>query len=92
MAAAFEVIDAMALCGVENTIQFNGATAAERIAMEMFDDDHQSVMDKSYTDLQDDLKAFSSLTVANGQIRLTPWHYEKHPRIYSMGEGYYQSW
>ena len=72
MAAAFEVIDAMALCGVENTIRFNGATAAERIAMEMFDDDHQSVMDKSYTDLQDDLKAFSSLTVANGQIRLTP--------------------
>ena len=70
--ATFEVVDAMALCGVDNVVQFNGATAAGRIATEIFDDDHQSVMDKSYTELQEDLKAFSSLTVANGQIRLMP--------------------
>jgi hypothetical protein len=40
--------------------------------MEFFDDDHNAVMDKSYTELQEDFKAFSSLIVANGQIHLTP--------------------
>ena len=72
MAAPFTVTDAMVLCGVNNVVVFNGATQAERIAGEIFDDDHNAVMDKSYTELQEDLKAFSSLTVQNGQIRLTP--------------------
>ena len=71
-AAPYKVVDAMIDCGLNTTIIFNGATQAARIATEVFDDDHNSVIDKSYDELQEDLKAFSSLTVANGQIRLTP--------------------
>ena len=66
------VLDAIILCGVDNAVRFNGSTAAERIATEIFDDDFASCMDKSVNDLESDLKAYSSLTVANGQIRLLP--------------------
>ena len=69
--APYEVVDAMIACGVNNAILLNEATQAERIATEIFDDYHTFVMDKIYVELQEDLKAYSSLTVANGQIRLT---------------------
>ena len=71
-AEPFQVVDAMVLCGVNNIILFNDTTQAAHIAGEIFDDDHNTVMDKSYTELQEDLKAFSLLTIANGQICLTP--------------------
>ena len=72
MAQRHTVLNAMILCGVNNSIQFNGATAAQRIVTEIFDDDFNSYMDKTIDDLNTDLKSYSSLTVANGQIRLTP--------------------
>ena len=50
-AAPFQVVDAMILCGVNNTDLFNGATQAARIAGEIFDNDHNTVMDKPYTEL-----------------------------------------
>jgi hypothetical protein len=67
-AVEYEVTHAMIACGIDNNVLFNGATQAQRIATEIFDDDHQSVMDKTINELQEDLKAYSSLTVANGQI------------------------
>ena len=68
--APYEAVGAMIACSVNYAILFNGETQTERIATEIFDDD-PSVMDKTYVELQEDLKAYSSLTVANGQIRLT---------------------
>jgi hypothetical protein len=70
--AQFEVEDAMTACGVDNQVLFNGATQAQCITTEIFDNDHYSVMDKMINELQDDLKSYSSLTTANDQIRLTP--------------------
>ena len=46
-APIFTVLDAMTLCGVNTTIQFNGSNQAEHIATEVFNDDHQSVLDKT---------------------------------------------
>ena len=66
------VLDAMILCGIDNHVQFNGHTAAQRIAADVFDDDFMSCIDKDISDLEDDLKSYSSLTIAQGQIRLTP--------------------
>jgi hypothetical protein len=65
-AVQFQVVEAMILFGVNNVLLFNGATQAAQVATEIFDDDHNAVIDKSYAELQEDFKAFSSLTVANG--------------------------
>ena len=66
--AAFTVLDAIIACGVDNAIQHNGNTAAERIATDIFNDDFQTCMDKDLKELDDDLKSYSTLTVAQGQI------------------------
>ena len=66
------VLDAMIASGINNQIQFNVATQAQRIATDVFDDDFESCLSKDYKDLEDDFKSYSTLTVANGQIRLTP--------------------
>ena len=68
----FTVTDAMIACGVDTTIIFNGSNKAERIAADVFDNDFRSCIDKTVTDLDDDLKDYSVLTVAQGQIRLNP--------------------
>ena len=60
----------LTLAGVDDVIQFNGETQAQRLSTDMFDDSFQSCMDKTYEELDSDLKMYSSLTVAQGQIRL----------------------
>ena len=70
--APFTVTDAMVLCGVPNQTLFNGSTNAQRIAEDVFDDDFQSTMDKTFQELEDDFKSYSSMTVNQGQIRLNP--------------------
>ena len=76
MAAAlppvFTVVDAMVLSGVNDTDDFHGRSPAQRIAADIFEDDFTTSMDKTYKDFDDDLKFFSILTVAQGQIRLLP--------------------
>ena len=71
MAAAqsFEVVDAINQIITDQTL-FNGSTKAQRIASEMFDDDFASCLDKSFTDIDEDLKSWCAMTVNNGQIRL----------------------
>ena len=66
--------DALIECGVniDNTVLFNGSTGAQRIANEVFDDDLMSCMDKSSSDLENDWKTYSNLTINQGQIRLRP--------------------
>ena len=74
MAAAgiFHVNQTMVACGCDNTISFNGMTVASIISTDIFDDDFKSCIDKSYKKLDEDLKSYSVLTIANGQIRLNP--------------------
>ena len=66
------VQNAIILCEVNDATVFNGATKAERIVDDVFDDDFQSCMDKKIKELDEDLKSYSALTIGNGQIRLTP--------------------
>ena len=68
----YTVLDGMVECGVDNTVNFNTQTPAERIAEELFDDDFTSCMDKTSEELRSDFKTYSDLIVAQGQIRLTP--------------------
>jgi hypothetical protein len=68
----FLVEQAIIDCGVPINIMFNGSTQVQHIASDLFDDDFNSCIDKTNEELDDDFKDYSSLTVANGQIRLTP--------------------
>ena len=71
-AIVFTVQDAMIACGIDNVTLFDGSPPTTRIATDLFDDDFTACMDKTYEDLDDDLKGYSILTQAQGQIRLTP--------------------
>ena len=71
-APAFTVHNAMVAIGINNLILWNGNTQAERIATDVFDDDFNSCLYISQTELDDNLKMYSALTLANGQIRLRP--------------------
>ena len=66
------VTQAMEQCGYNNTIRFQGKTAAQRIAEDIFQDDFYMCIDKTTQDLQSDLKAFASLPAAHGRIVTTP--------------------
>ena len=69
---AHTVLEAMIAIGIDNVAQFDGQTQAERIAEGIFEDDFESCMDKTDSEIDDDLKMWSNLTLANGQIRLQP--------------------
>ena len=68
----FTVTDAIIACGVDTIVIFDGANRAQRIAADIFDDDFTTCIDKTTEDFDNDLKDYSALTVANGQIRLNP--------------------
>ena len=70
----FTAADAMFNYGIADAILFDGNTKAIRIATVPFDDDFTSRMDTTYIELDDDLKSYSNLTAAHGQLRLTPVH------------------
>ena len=70
----FMLANAIFDCGITDAALFDGNTKASRIATEIFDDDFTSCMDKTYVELDDDLKSYYILTAAHGQIRLTPGH------------------
>ena len=71
-AQQFTVLDAMVICEIDNNAQYNGNTQAERIASDVFDDDFQTCIDKTGTELDSDFKDYSVLTANQGQIRLRP--------------------
>ena len=65
--------DVMITCGVPNDgILFNGDDKPDRIASEFFDDDFDSCLLMTFEDIENECKTMSSLTVNQGQIRLTP--------------------
>ena len=63
--AVFTVADAILLCGVDHPNN-------EMLATQVFMDDFASCKDMSNEDLADAFKTLSTLTVAQGQIRLLP--------------------
>jgi hypothetical protein len=66
------VLDAIIASGVDNVVIFGGATAAARIATDLFDDSYVTVMDKTWEELETDFKSYTDLTQAEGRIRLLP--------------------
>ena len=68
----FTVRDAMIACGVNDVNLFDGDTPAQRIAADLFGDDFDTCMDKSYEELYGEFKTYTDLTQAQGQIRLMP--------------------
>ena len=69
---AYEVVDAMILCGIDNNALFQGNTAAARIAADLFNDAHSTCRDKTFEEINSDLKTYSELGRLQGQIRLLP--------------------
>ena len=68
----FSVTDAMIACGVDNATRSNGSTKAERIALDIFNDDFTTCIDKTIKELESDFSDYSVLSVNQGQIRLGP--------------------
>lgn len=69
----YTVHDAMVICGMaDGPPYFDKESQATRFASDVFDDDFESCMDKTITELEADMKSYAALTQANGQIRLTP--------------------
>ena len=65
----FAVTNAIFICGIYSPPPFQRDSQAEQIPRKVFDDDFVSCMDKTVTELYDNLKSYSTLTAANGQIR-----------------------
>ena len=68
----YTVLEAVIACGVDNNAMFDGNTAAERIATDLFDDSYVTAMDKTWEELDTDFKSYTDLTQNQGQIRLLP--------------------
>ena len=69
------IVLSLTLCGVENDtagLLWNGETASRRIASDVFNDSFDSCIDITFSELDDHWKTYSSLTVAEGRIRLRP--------------------
>jgi hypothetical protein len=71
-AQVLTVHDAMIACGVNDANVYDGMTPAERLAFDVFIDEFETCMDKTFDELDSDFKSYSELTVAQGQIRLLP--------------------
>eukprot|EP00978_Attheya_sp_CCMP212_P014771 scaffold37804_cov62-Attheya_sp.AAC.5 len=69
---AFDVHQAMTACGINDVDLFDGATSVARMALDMFNNSFHSCMDKTFDKVEQDFKSYSSLTIAQGQIRLSP--------------------
>ena len=69
---AHTVREAMVTCGLNDVDLFDNKTAAERFAEDVFSNDFNICIDKTMEEVQEDLKIYSSLTQAQGQIRITP--------------------
>ena len=71
--AAQTLRDVLIRCGVPaDGIFFNGDDKPDRIASELFDDDFDSCLLLTFQDIENECQTMSDLTVAQGQIRLTP--------------------
>ena len=62
----------LALAGVDDSVPFNSKTQAQRMSNDMFDDSFESCLDKTFDEIDADLKIYANLTVANGRITIVP--------------------
>ena len=74
---SFKLTNAMFDCSITDDVLFDGDMKASRISTELFDNEFTSCMDKTYVELDDDLRSYSTLTATYGHIRLTPGHKNK---------------
>eukprot|EP00978_Attheya_sp_CCMP212_P042817 scaffold267772_cov29-Attheya_sp.AAC.1 len=64
---AFDVHLAVAACGINDVDLFDGTTAAARMALDMFNNSFHSCMDKTFDEVDQDFKSYSSLTIASAR-------------------------
>ena len=69
-AVTFMIRDDFIAFSVNDVALYDVETAAAQLANDIFDDDFSACMDKTFEDLDDNLKAYSIMNLANGQIRL----------------------
>ena len=69
-AVTFTIRNSLIACGVDNVALYDRETVSARLANDIFDNDFSACMDKTFEDLDDNLKAYSIINLANGQIRL----------------------
>ena len=62
----YTVRNAMIACGINDAKLFMNETEAQRIATELFQDSFNTCMDKTFDEIDSDLKTYSVLTLANG--------------------------
>ena len=68
----YTVRDGMVLCGIDDESLFQDQTPAERFASDIFSNSFSMCLDKTMEEVNNDIKQYSSLTQAQGQIRITP--------------------
>ena len=68
----FTVLDGMIACGMDNINLFQGSTQAQRFATDLFVGTFESTRDKSFEEIDSDIKSYSDLTQVQGQIRILP--------------------
>ena len=68
-AVTFTIRNALIACCVDDVTLYDGETDAAWLANEIFDDAFSAYMDNTFEDLDDDLKAYSTMNLANRQIR-----------------------
>ena len=68
----YTIADAMVKCGVSDTDIVEGESAAKRFPSDIFSNSYDICKDKTMEEVQNDLKYYSNLTQAQGQIRVTP--------------------
>ena len=83
----FKLLNAMFNYGITDAVLFDGDAKVSRIATELFDNNFTPCMDNTYVQLDDDLKSYSTLTAAHGQIRLTPGH-KKNIKVFIQWKRY----
>ena len=64
----------MFICGINIPTLLQGDSQAERVSGKVFDDDFMPCMIKSVKELNNYLKSYSTLMVANSQILINPGH------------------
>ena len=82
------IIDALITCGVDNINNVNGGqNNSQRLAEDMFGGTFTTCLDKTFTEMDTELKGYSDLTQAQGQIRLMPGTKRKIKAFCPVGEG-----
>ena len=71
-AQTYTVMQAMVLCGVNDTDQHQGMTPAQRFAPDIISDSFTMCLNKSVEEVNNDIKQYGSLTQTQGQMRITP--------------------